>query len=160
MDTRRREAEEPHHIRLCRRASIHQRVGMNKRQKLALSVVGGCEFRRFLNQLYYSHIWTFWPTPLMLLTKPCPDAQYDKEPSHDADSRSTVRAGVHRIYLSAPFDAQARAEMQTRLSPHLQSDPVGPLYGYAMEVHASTQGGRWDRLDPLHDHLQGVREMG
>ena len=95
----------------------------------------------------------------MLLTKPCPDAQYDKEPSHDADSRATLRAGVHRIYLPAPLDADARAEMQTGLSPRLQSDPVGPLYGYAMEVPASTQSQRRDRPDPLHDHLQGVREM-
>ena len=43
----------------------------------------------------------------MLLTKPCPDAQYDKKPSHDADSRATLRAGVHRIYLPAPLDAHA-----------------------------------------------------
>src|SRR5208282_1188635 len=49
--------------------------------------------------------------PCMLLTKPCPDAQYDKEPSHDADSRATLGAGVHRIYLPAPFDAPPRAEM-------------------------------------------------
>src|ERR1700685_69210 len=86
-----------------------------------------------LTSWYYSHIWTFWPAPLMLFTKPCPDAQYAKEPSHDADSRATLGAGVHRIYLPAPVDADARAEMQTGLSPRLQSDPVGPLYGYAME---------------------------
>jgi hypothetical protein len=73
--------------------------------------LGGCEFQRILNWLYYSHIWTFWPAPPMLLTKPCPDAQYDKEPSHDADSCATLGAGVHRIYLPAPFDAPPRVEM-------------------------------------------------
>ena len=52
----------------------------------------------------------------MLLTKPCPDAQYAQVPSHDADSRATLRTGVHRIYLPAPFDASPRVEMQTRLS--------------------------------------------
>src|ERR1700691_5620187 len=72
-----------------------------------------------LTSWYYSHIWTFWPAPLMLLTKPCPDAPYDKEPSHDDDSRATLRAGVHRIYLPPPLDADARAEMQTGLSPRL-----------------------------------------
>src|ERR1700684_3793126 len=74
-------------------------------------------------------------------------------------SRATLRAGVHRIYLPAPLDAHAWAEIQTGLSPRFQSDPVGPLYGYAMEVHASTRSERWDR-PPLYDHLQGVREMG
>jgi hypothetical protein len=64
-----------------------------------------------LTSWYYRHIWTFWPAPLMLLTKPCPDAPYDKEPSHDDDSRATLRAGVHRIYLPAPFDAPPGVEM-------------------------------------------------
>jgi hypothetical protein len=52
-----------------------------------------------------------------------------------------------------------RGEVQTGVSPRFQSDFVGPLYGYAMEVHAGTQGGRRDRPDPLHDHLQGVRDL-
>ena len=78
----------------------------------------------------------------MLLTKPCPDAPYDKEPSHDDDSRATLRAGVHRIYLPAPFDAPPRVEMQTGLSSRFQSDLVGSLYGYAMEVHACSQSER------------------
>ena len=69
-----------------------------------------------------------------------------KSPGHDTDSRrATLGAGVHRIYLPAPVDAHARAEMQTGLSPRLQSDSVGPLYGYAMEVHASTQSERRHR---------------
>src|SRR3981189_3029044 len=101
-----------------------------------------------LTSCIIAHIWTFWPAPLMLLTKPCPDAPYDKEPGHDDDSRATLRAGVHRIYLPVPLDAHARAEMQTGLSSRFQSDPVGPLYGYAMEVHASTQSGRRHRPDP------------
>src|SRR5208337_5539670 len=79
-----------------------------------------------------------------LLMKPFPDEQYDRKPRHNSDSRSTLRAEVHRIYLPAPLDAQAWAEMQTGLSPRLQSDPVGTLHGYAMEV----QGNRtWNSLD-------------
>src|SRR5690348_18496597 len=70
------------------------------------------------------------------------------------------RIPYHRIYLPAPLDAQARGEMQTRLSPGLQSDPVGALYGYAMEVPANPPGWRRDRHDPLHDDLQGVRQVG
>ena len=89
----------------------------------------------------------------MLLAKLFRDEQYDKTPHHDTDSRATVRAGVHHIYLPAPLDAHAWTEVQTGLPPRLQSDPVGPLYGYAMEVHASPQSERWDRADPLHDHL-------
>src|SRR5271166_1102620 len=91
--------------------------------------------------------------------KPFPDEQYDRKPRHNSDSRSTLRAGVHRIYLPAPLDAQAWAEMQPGLSPRLQSDPVGTLHGYAMEVPASTPGRRRDRRDPLHDNLQSVRQM-
>jgi hypothetical protein len=91
--------------------------------------------------------------------KPCPDASDARKPRHNANSRSTLRARVHRIYLTAPFDAQARAEMQTGLSPRLQSDPVGPLYGYAMELPAGTPGKRRDRRDPRHDNLQSVRQM-
>ena len=45
----------------------------------------------------------------MLLAKLFPDEQYDKKPRHDTDSRATLRAGVHRIYLPAPLDAHARA---------------------------------------------------
>jgi hypothetical protein len=75
----------------------------------------------------------------MLLAKLFPDDQYDKKPRHDTDSRATLRTGVHRIYLPAPLDAHARAEVQTGLSLRFQSDPVGPLYGYAMEVYAGTQ---------------------
>ena len=77
--------------------------------------------------------------PLMLLGNPLPDERYDKKSSHDADPRSTLRAGVRRIFLPAPLDAQAGAEVQTGLSPRLQSHPVGPLYGHAMEVPASAQ---------------------
>src|SRR5689334_20802759 len=97
--------------------------------------------------------WIFRRGSLRLLTKPLPDEPYDRKPPHNADSRATLGAGVHRIYLPAPLDAQARGEMQTRLSPGLQSDPVGALYGYAMEVPANPPGWRRDRHDPLHDDL-------
>src|SRR5690348_9710612 len=100
--------------------------------------------------------WTIRRRQLRLITKPLPDEPDDRKPRHNANSGSTLRAGVHRIYLPPPLDAQARVEMQTRLSPSVQSDPVGPLYGYAMEVPADTADRRRDRRDPLHDNLQGV----
>jgi hypothetical protein len=65
----------------------------------------------------------------MLLVKLFPDERYDKKPRHDTDSRSTFRAGVHRVYLPAPLNAHARAEMQAGLSSRLQSDPVGLYTG-------------------------------
>src|SRR5664279_4076340 len=72
--------------------------------------------------------------------------------------RSTLSSSsaASDVYKRQPLDAPARAEVQTGLSSRFQSDPVGPLYGYAMEMHARTQSERWDRPDPLYDHLQGV----
>ena len=57
---------------------------------------------------------------------------------------ATVRAGVHRIYLPAPVDAQAWTEVQTRLSLRLQPYPVGTLHRHAMEVLAGAQDSRWE----------------
>src|ERR1700712_5575239 len=91
--------------------------------------------------------------------KPCPDQPDDTKPRYNAHSGSALRTGVRRIYLPPPLDAQAWAEMQTWLSPRLQSDPLGALYGYAMEMPARAAGRRWDRHDPLHNDLQGVRPM-
>src|SRR4030088_1875323 len=36
------------------------------------------------------------------------DGQYDRKSSNDADSCSTLRAGVHRIYLPLPVDTRRR----------------------------------------------------
>jgi hypothetical protein len=72
----------------------------------------------------------------MLLAKLFPDEQDDKKSRHAADSRATLQAGVHRIYLPAPVDADARACKRS-----------------------ACQAERRDRPDPLHDHLQGVREI-
>ena len=91
--------------------------------------------------------------------KPLPYEQYDKKPRHNAYSGSTLRARVYRIYLPAPVAAQARAEMQTGLSPRVQSDPLGALYKYVMEVSAATRDRRGGCGDPLHDRLQGIRSM-
>ena len=49
----------------------------------------------------------------MLLAKLFPDEQYDQKPHHDTDSRATLWTGVQHIYLPAPVDAPARAEVQT-----------------------------------------------
>jgi hypothetical protein len=53
----------------------------------------------------------------MLLVKPFPVQQYDKKPRYDEDFRSTLRAGVHRIYLPAPFNAKQRLHWKTEPSP-------------------------------------------
>ena len=74
--------------------------------------------------------------------KPYPDQPDDTKPRHNAHSGSALRTGAHGFYLPPPLDAQARAEMQTWLSPRLQSDPLGALYGYAMEVPARAAGRR------------------
>jgi hypothetical protein len=38
-----------------------------------------------------------------------------KNPLYGADSRSTLRARVHRIYLPAPVDTQAETELKIEL---------------------------------------------
>src|SRR3954462_7837551 len=73
--------------------------------------------------------------------KSCPDEPDARKPRHNADPGSTLRAGVRRIYLPAPLDAQARAEMQTRLSPRLQSYPLGTLYRRKWKCLPIPRGG-------------------
>ena len=91
--------------------------------------------------------------------QPTSDERYDKKSSYDSDSRSTLRAEVHRIHLPALVDAQARTEVQTRLSLRLQPYPVSTLHRHAMEVLAGVQESRREGWNPLHDHLQSFREM-
>src|SRR5271166_6062267 len=73
--------------------------------------IGGCEFRPFCNPLYYVRQSDFPMSSAHACHQATSDGQYDRKSSDDADSRSTLRARVHRIYLSAPVDAQAGAEM-------------------------------------------------
>ena len=39
--------------------------------------------------------------------RPLPDEHHSPKACNDADSRPTLRTGVHRIYLTAPLHAQA-----------------------------------------------------
>ena len=50
-----------------------------------------------LTSCIIAHIWTFWPAPLMLLTKPCPDAQYDQtaKPRRRLPCNSPVQSSSH-----------------------------------------------------------------
>jgi Aldehyde dehydrogenase family len=73
--------------------------------------VDGCEFRPFCNSLYYMRQLDFPMSDAHARHQATSDGQYDRKSSDDADSRSTLRARVHRIYLSAPVDAQAGAEV-------------------------------------------------
>src|SRR6185437_5642703 len=137
----------------------HGSPGRRRTAMVRTYQLGGCEFWFFVKPLFHMDNWTSWPRSLRLLTKPRLDQPDDTKPRHNANSGSALRTGIPRIYLPTPLDAQARAEMQTRLSPRLQSDPLGALYGYAMEVPARAACRRRHRHDPLHDHLQGVRPM-
>src|SRR5271166_7214338 len=74
-------------------------------------MVGGCEFCRFCNPLYYMGQLDFPMSAAHAYPQATSDGQYDRKSSDDADSRSTLRARVHRIYLSAPVDAPAGAEV-------------------------------------------------
>src|SRR5271157_2700722 len=71
----------------------------------------GCEFRPFRNPLHYMRQLDFRMSPAHAYRKATSDEQNDRKSSDDADSRSTLRARVHRIYLPAPIDAQAGAEV-------------------------------------------------
>src|SRR5271166_1075672 len=77
----------------------------------AITYRGGCEFRPFCNPLYYMRQLDFPMSAAHAYHQATSDGQYDRKSSDDADSRSTLRARVHRIYLSAPVDAQAGAEV-------------------------------------------------
>ncbi len=65
----------------------------------------------------------------VLHMRPLPDEHTGTKACNDADSRPTLRHGVHHISLPAPLDAQAWAEVQTGLSSCLQSHLVGALHG-------------------------------
>ena len=71
---------------------------------------------------------------------------------NDANSRPTLRCGVHGIYLAAPLHAQARPQVQTWLSPRLQPDLMGALHGHAVEVLACAQRSRRQAGHPLHHY--------
>src|SRR5271165_900405 len=80
-------------------------------RKPFFSIIGGCEFRPFCNPLYYMSQLDFLMSAAHAYHQATSDGQYDRKSSDDADSRSTLRARVHRIYLSAPVDAPAGAEV-------------------------------------------------
>jgi hypothetical protein len=74
-------------------------------------ILGGCEFRGFRDSLYYMVELDFSTRIAQASQQLTSDERYDKKSSYDADSCSTLRAGVHRIHLPAPVDAQARTEV-------------------------------------------------
>src|SRR4029450_5837346 len=79
---------------------------------------------------------------------------------NDADSCPTLRTRVRGISLTAPFDAQAGAEVQIGLLPRLQSHFAGALYGDAVEVLAHSTRYPRQAGHSLYDHLQSVCQMG
>ena len=108
-------------------------------------VASFCGFR---NPLYYMRQLDFPARIAQASHQPTSDERYDRKPNYDADSRSTLRAGVHRIYLPAPVDAQAWTEVQTRLSLRLQPYPV-MLYTGMQWKCLPVQDSRWKRLKSI-----------
>src|SRR5712692_8262247 len=76
----------------------------------------------------------------ILPMRPLRDEHNGSKACNDADSCAIVRQRVHRIYLAAPLNAQAWAEVQTGLSSGRQSHLVGALHWDAVEVPAHPAG--------------------
>jgi len=78
---------------------------------------------------------------------------------NDADSRPTLRTGVHRMYLAAPLDAQALAKVAnwaiTVFNLILWVFYTG-MQWKCLPVPTDTQG---KPCHPLHDHLQSLCQM-
>src|SRR4030095_10394146 len=92
--------------------------------------------------------------------RPLSDEHNNPKACNDADPRATFRTGVHRIYLAAPFHAQARAKVQVGLLSRLQSHLMGPLHRDAMEVLARAARRSRDTSHSLYDRVQSLCEMG
>src|SRR5208283_3918171 len=90
---------------------VRRRENAGRSIQIAFHQIGGCEFRPFCNPLYYMSQLDFLMSAAHAYHQATSDGQYDRKSSDDADSRSTLRARVHRIYLSAPVDAPAGAEV-------------------------------------------------
>src|SRR5215470_14938707 len=92
-----------------------------------------------------------------LQTGPFKYAHIGTKARNHADSRPTLRIGVHAIYLTAPLDAKAWTQVQTRLPSRLQPHLMAIVYGYAVEVLTRTERHERQPCHPLHDHLQSLR---
>jgi hypothetical protein len=55
----------------------------------------------------------------ILYMRPLREEHNGSKACNDADPRPTLRNRVHRIYLTAPLDAQAWAEVQIGLSSRI-----------------------------------------
>src|SRR5215471_14263077 len=73
--------------------------------------------------------------------RPSPDEYTCTTACNDTDPCTIVRKRIHRIYLTAPLDAQAGAEVHTGLSPALFHLILWVLY----------TGMQWKCLPVLHD---------
>jgi len=92
----------------------------------------------------------------ILQIRPLHDEHNGTKICNDANSRATVRKRIHRIYLAAPLDAHAWAEVHTglpsRLSPHL----VDLLHRDVVAVHPRAERPQWETCYALHDCLQSL----
>src|SRR5262245_46480945 len=60
--------------------------------------------------------------------RPLQNEHHGTKACNDADSCPTLRIGVHRIYLAASLDAQARSQVQTGLLPGLSPHLMAPCH--------------------------------
>jgi hypothetical protein len=95
-----------------------------------------------------------------LMTRPWHDERPGTNACNHADSCPTLRTGVHHMYLAAPLEAPARAEVPTGLSWCLASRLVGPLHRDAMAVLADTQRPGGQASPALQQRLPRLGEMG
>src|SRR3989442_7211787 len=91
--------------------------------------------------------------------RPVAHACTGQKAHNHADSRPTLSHRVYGIYLTAPLHAQARTQVQTRLSSRLQPHLMGPLYRDAMEMLARADRHPWQAGHPLYDGLQSLRQV-
>ena len=67
---------------------------------------------------------------------------------------------MHRMYLAAPLDAQARSRVHTGLARRLSPDRVGALHQDAMDMPARTARHAWETSHALYDRLPRLCYMG
>jgi hypothetical protein len=109
----------------CREFGTSVTFHIERRGFLHIQVVA--RFADAPNLLYYLKRCGFPGRITTLHMRPLPDEHTGTKACNHAHSRPTLRNGVHRIYLTAPLDAQAGAEVQIGLPPPRPRSPRRPL---------------------------------
>src|SRR5207249_1548446 len=102
---------------------------------------------------FTAEVWTLGGLVTYYVLRPLHDEHHGTKACNDANPCPTLQTGVRDIYLAAPLDAQARAQVQTGLLSRFQSHPLGPLHRDAMEVLARADRRQRDTGHSLYDRL-------